>query len=450
MTFGETYLKHLEVLGNVGMTRIDPVEFDGQKIVPIQFLQARCCRIRRRSPRTTPARRRSAASSRASRTASQEALLHLQHLRPRRDLQGSPRAGGLLHDRRARGDRRGDDGDRQVEAAPACATWSSSIPIRSSRRRQARPALARRRALSDVASAALGAEMARARSTSRSVETPCFVTDLGALEANLELLATCSGAPAARSCSRSRASRSGRRSRSCKQYLAGATASSVAEARLAREELGGEVHAYAPAYSDERDCASSSRSPITSCSTRPRSGSGSAIVARRARRASRAGCASTTSTRKSRSRSTIRPAPCSRLGTTRANFAAEDLDGLDGLHFHTLCENSSDALERAVAAFEQKFGEFIPRMKWVNFGGGHHITRPDYDVERLVRAGARRSAALERRRSTSSPARRSRSAPASSSRSVHRHVRQRHDDRDPRHVGDRAHARRARDAVPAR
>ena len=76
---------------------------------------------------------------------------------------------------------------------------------------------------------------------------------------------------------------------------------------------------------------------------------------------------------------------CSRLGTTRVNLRADDLDGLDGLHFHTLCQTNSDALERAVAAFEQKFGELIPHMKWVNFGGGHHITRPDYDVERLVR-----------------------------------------------------------------
>jgi carboxynorspermidine decarboxylase len=73
---------------------------------------------------------------------------------------------------------------------------------------------------------------------------------------------------------------------------------------------------------------------------------------------------------------------CSRLGTTRANL--RDLDGLEGLHFHTLCQNNSDALERAVAAFEAKFADFIPQMQWINFGGGHHITRPDYDVPRLL------------------------------------------------------------------
>jgi carboxynorspermidine decarboxylase len=75
---------------------------------------------------------------------------------------------------------------------------------------------------------------------------------------------------------------------------------------------------------------------------------------------------------------------CSRLGTIRANITVDDLEGIDGLHFHSLCQNNSDALERAVAAFEARFGDLIPRMKWINFGGGHHITRPDYDVARLV------------------------------------------------------------------
>lgn len=60
------------------------------------------------------------------------------------------------------------------------------------------------------------------------------------------------------------------------------------------------------------------------------------------------------------------------------------LDGIEGLHFHTLCEQNSDALIETLAAVEEKFGEFLPRMKWVNFGGGHHITRPDYDRAALI------------------------------------------------------------------
>ena len=68
-----------------------------------------------------------------------------------------------------------------------------------------------------------------------------------------------------------------------------------------------------------------------------------------------------------------------------ADFSGQDLDGLNGLHFHTLCEQGADALERTLDAVEQRFGEFLPRFDWVNFGGGHHITRPGYDLELLCR-----------------------------------------------------------------
>ena len=76
--------------------------------------------------------------------------------------------------------------------------------------------------------------------------------------------------------------------------------------------------------------------------------------------------------------------PGSRLGTTLANFDESLLPLLDGLHFHTLCEQNSDDLQTTAAAFEEKFGKYLHGLKWVNFGGGHHITRPDYDIERLI------------------------------------------------------------------
>jgi len=229
--------------------------------------------------------------------------------------------------------------------------------------------------------ASLGEATARAIDIS-TLETPCFVTDLGALEANLKLL-------------RSVMDRSG-----CtillalkgfaqwstfplvRRYLAGATSSSVAEARLAREELGGEVHAYAPAYSD------SEMAELVTLADHIVLNSPAQWRRHRAaiERAGRAAGLRVNHEHQEVEVALYDPAgTCSRLGTTRSNVRAEDLDGLDGLHFHTLCQTNSDALERAVAAFEAKFGDFIPRMKWVNFGGGHHITRPDYDVERLVR-----------------------------------------------------------------
>ncbi len=86
-------------------------------------------------------------------------------------------------------------------------------------------------------------------------------------------------------------------------------------------------------------------------------------------------------------------APGSRLGVTKAHFdmAAGTADGarllsiLDGIHFHTLCEQNSDHLEQTLDAVEEKFGQYLPSMKWINFGGGHHITRAGYDIPRLER-----------------------------------------------------------------
>ncbi|HEY0477358.1 MAG TPA: carboxynorspermidine decarboxylase [Kofleriaceae bacterium] len=236
------------------------------------------------------------------------------------------------------------------------------------------------------AGAALGADVARAIDVT-DVETPCFVTDLGALEANLRILgdvqqrAGCTILLALKGFAQWSTFPLVRR------YLAGATASSVAEARLAREELGGEVHAYAPAYTDGemRELVTLADHIVLNTPGQWRRHRPAIEQARRAGRTISCGL------RVNHEHQEVDVAlydpagPCSRLGTTRRNLAPGYLDGLDGLHFHTLCQVNSDALERALAAFELQFGEYIPQMQWVNFGGGHHITRPDYDRERLVR-----------------------------------------------------------------
>ena len=80
--------------------------------------------------------------------------------------------------------------------------------------------------------------------------------------------------------------------------------------------------------------------------------------------------------------------PCvrgSRLGVPRRFVKPEDLEGLEGLHFHSMCEQGADVLARTLPHFEKRFGEFLPRMKWVNFGGGHHITKRGYDIALLVK-----------------------------------------------------------------
>ena len=76
-------------------------------------------------------------------------------------------------------------------------------------------------------------------------------------------------------------------------------------------------------------------------------------------------------------------APGSRLGVKIADFRPDLLAGLDGLHFHTLCEQGADALEKTLDAVEEKFGKYLHGMKWLNFGGGHHITRAGYDISLL-------------------------------------------------------------------
>ena len=229
--------------------------------------------------------------------------------------------------------------------------------------------------------ASLGEDVARRIDVS-ALETPCFVTDLGALEQNLQ---TIDGVQKRAGCTILLALKGFAQWSTfhvVRKYLAGATSSSIAEARLAREELGGEVHAYAPAYSDGEMAELVTladhivlNSPAQWRRHRP--------VIERAR------CSAGLRVNHEHQEAEVAlydPAgACSRLGTIRANVTRADLDGLDGLHFHSLCQNNSDALERAVAAFETKFADFIDSMKWINFGGGHHITRPDYDIERLVR-----------------------------------------------------------------
>jgi carboxynorspermidine decarboxylase len=78
-------------------------------------------------------------------------------------------------------------------------------------------------------------------------------------------------------------------------------------------------------------------------------------------------------------------APGSRLGIPVERFKGQRIDGITGLHFHTLCEVNSDALDRTLTVVTDQFGDLLDRMEWVNFGGGHHITRPDYDLDRLCR-----------------------------------------------------------------
>lgn len=169
------------------------------------------------------------------------------------------------------------------------------------------------------------------------------------------------------------------------KYLKGITSSSLNEARLGYEKMGKEVHAYAPAYVDSEfdeylkycdHIVFNSFSQWNKYKDRVKSVQGKTIE-----------CGIRINPEYSEGRTPIYD-PCynhSRLGVTLANFKPEELEGIDGIHFHTLCQQNSDALERTVQVIEEKFGEHLHKMKWINFGGGHHITREDYDIETLVR-----------------------------------------------------------------
>jgi carboxynorspermidine decarboxylase len=218
------------------------------------------------------------------------------------------------------------------------------------------------------------------------VETPAYVVDLQALDRNLAILGDVQTRSGGRILLALKGFAMWRLFPRISRVLSGVTASSPAEARLGREEFGKEVHAYAPAYSqadiDEIITLVDHlvfNSPGQYLRFRDR-------IAESRRRVS---CGLRVNPEHSEVHVPIYDpcAPGSRLGTTAARLAAagpEVWEGLEGLHFHALCELGCDALERTLAAFEARFGRYVERLKWVNFGGGHLITHPDYDVERLV------------------------------------------------------------------
>jgi carboxynorspermidine decarboxylase len=172
-----------------------------------------------------------------------------------------------------------------------------------------------------------------------------------------------------------------------REVLHGATASSLNEARLAKEEMGREVHVYSVAFTDKEfpGILALADHIVFNSFGQWRRFKPQVMAARAAGKAVSCGI------RVNPGHSEVKTPlydPCyanSRLGVVRSEFRADELDGIEGLHFHAHCGNNSDTLERVVASFENLYGEFIPRMKWINFGGGHHITKQGYDVERLIR-----------------------------------------------------------------
>jgi len=164
-----------------------------------------------------------------------------------------------------------------------------------------------------------------------------------------------------------------------KEYLHGATASGLWEAKLAFEELGKEVHTYSPAFKeDEFELIAKMSDHIVFNSINQ--------FKKFKETALRHGCSIGIRVNPQTSAAPVdlyNPcAPFSRLGVTKENFVWDP--AIKGLHFHALCEESAQSLQKVLQGFEERFGEYIPRCKWVNFGGGHHITKEGYDKELLI------------------------------------------------------------------
>lgn len=211
--------------------------------------------------------------------------------------------------------------------------------------------------------------------------SPAYVVDLGRLRHNLAILEHVQERSGAKILMAMKAFSMWSVFPLISQSLKGVCASSPWEARLGREEFGGEVHSFAAAFKEsdvEELLQISDHLVFNSFNQLERF--------RPLWEKSRVSIGLRVNPEHSEGHTAIYDpcAPCSRLGIPRAEFEGRSLAGVDGLHFHTLCEQLFEPLERTAKAFEEKFGQYLHGMKWLNLGGGHHITREGYDIDALV------------------------------------------------------------------
>lgn len=213
--------------------------------------------------------------------------------------------------------------------------------------------------------------------------SPAYVVDLGRLRQNLAILDEVQRRSGAKILLALKAFAMWSVFPLIRETLHGVCASSPWEARLGREEFGREVHSFAAAFkeSDLVELLTTSNHLVFNSFAqlerfRPlwEKEAGRVSIGLRINPEHSEGAVPL-----------YDPcAPKSRLGIRRADFDGRSLAGVEGLHFHTLCEQLFAPLARTAAVFEEKFGEFLPQMRWLNLGGGHHITAEGYDIDALV------------------------------------------------------------------
>lgn len=212
------------------------------------------------------------------------------------------------------------------------------------------------------------------------VETPCYLISREVIKRNCELLASVQNRTGAKILLALKAFAMPAVFDIISEHLHGVCASGPIEAQMGREEFGREVHTYSPAFKDEqfeRTVKFSDHIVFNSVSQwqlhKDKIPAGKEVGLR-----CNPGHAEVEV-------DLYNPCiPGSRFGVNPSDLDGIDLSGIDGLHFHAMCEQNADVLVRVLESFEERFGHLIDQMKWINFGGGHHITRDDYDVELLV------------------------------------------------------------------
>lgn len=214
------------------------------------------------------------------------------------------------------------------------------------------------------------------------VHTPAFVVDEKLLIKNLEILERVKKETGAKILLAQKAFSMYSTYPLIGKYLDGTTASGLFEAKLGKEEMGGETHVFSPAYLEEDfdEIVSVSDHIIFNSISQYGKFVPKVLEAGKSCGLRINPCFST------QEHGIYDPcSPLSRLGITRTNFPEELPEHVEGLHFHTLCEQDSADLESTLKAVEEQFGEYFDKIKWLNLGGGHHITKPGYDIERLIR-----------------------------------------------------------------
>ncbi len=214
--------------------------------------------------------------------------------------------------------------------------------------------------------------------------TPTFLISEDALRRNLEILSSVRKRSGAKVLLALKAFALYQTFPIIREYLDGVCASGPIEARLGKEFFGKEVHTFGPAYSAEDiDRLIKYSDAIIFNSIRQWKKYREGIA--RSGRKIEVGLRVNPKYSEIETELYNPASPEAGLGVLPEELEGEDLQGLDGLHFHVLCENNADALAHVLDHFERLYGKYIRKMKWVNFGGGHHITRVDYDIEGLVK-----------------------------------------------------------------